>query len=171
MIFFLKYGEAEHKVRVESRNQQTFVQFDDEPERSVDLQYFGNDCTYLEDKKVFFANIAVSKNEATVWRPQGMVTLGVESEYRRIVSKLRGQDVASENNVLAKMPGKIVKIVAKVGDEIKKGTSLLVMEAMKMENEIRATAPAKITNICVKEGQAVETGALLMELELGEAEE
>ncbi len=171
MIFFLRYGEAEHTVRVESRNQQTMVKFDDEPERPVDLQYFGNDCTYLEDGNVFFANVSVNKNEATVWRPEGMLNLNVESEYRRIVGMLRGQDMASENNVYAKMPGKIVKIVAKNGDQLEKGAPLLVMEAMKMENEIRATAAGKITNICVKEGQAVETGALLIELELGEAAE
>ncbi len=165
MIFFLRYGEEEHTVRVEARNQQLRVKFNDEPEKVVDMQYFGNDVTFLENGKVFFANVVGNKADATVFRPEGNLQFTVESEYRRIVSLLRGQDLSSENAVYAKMPGKIAKIIAKVGDVLEKGAPLLVMEAMKMENEIRSTMAGKVGNICVKEGQAVETGALLVELE------
>lgn len=164
MIFFLRRGEAEHTVRVEFKQGKLMVKFDDRPEQPVDLVYMGNDCNFIEDKRVFSANVVGGKGESTVWRPEGNITFSVESEYRRIVSLLRGQELSSENNVYAKMPGKIVKIVAKVGDVIEKGAPLLVMEAMKMENEIRSTIAGKITNICVKEGQAVETGVLLVEM-------
>lgn len=165
MIFFLRYGEQEHTVRVECRNQQMLVKFNDEPEKAVDMQYFGNDVTFLENGKVFFANVVGNKGDTTVFRPEGNLHFTVESEYRRIVGLLRGQDLSSENAVYAKMPGKIAKIIAKVGDSLEKGAPLLVMEAMKMENEIRSTMAGKVSNICVKEGQAVETGALLVELE------
>jgi len=46
--------------------------------------------------------------------------------------------------VRAQMPGKIVRVLVKVGDEVAKDQPLLVMEAMKMENEIRALAPGKV---------------------------
>jgi biotin carboxyl carrier protein len=170
MIFFVRYAEEEHKVRVEVRNGQMMVRFDDEAEEPLDLAYYGNDCSYLRNNQVFFANVVGSKENSTVFRPQGNLHFTVESEYRRIVGLLRGQDLMQENNVLAKMPGKIAKIIAKVGDTVEKGASLLVMEAMKMENEIRSTARGKILRIHVKEGQAVETGALLIELELSESD-
>jgi 3-methylcrotonyl-CoA carboxylase alpha subunit len=48
---------------------------------------------------------------------------------------LRGQNLENENNVYAKMPGKIVKISAKPGTVVERGTPLMVMEAMKMENQ------------------------------------
>jgi biotin carboxyl carrier protein len=64
--------------------------------------------------------------------------------------------------VRAQMPGKIVRILVKVGDEVVKDQSLLVMEAMKMENEIRALGPGKVETVKVVEGQAVESGADLI---------
>ncbi len=64
--------------------------------------------------------------------------------------------------VRAQMPGKIVRVLVKVGDAVVKDQSLLVMEAMKMENEIRALGPGKVEIVKVIEGQAVESGADLI---------
>ncbi len=164
MIFFVRHGEEEHTVRVESRNGQLLVKFDKEEEQQADIAYFGNDCSFIQDRRVFSANVVSAKDEATVFNPQGNLRFEVESEYRRIVGLLRGQDLTQENNVYAKMPGKIAKLSIKVGDTVEKGAPLLVMEAMKMENEIRSTITGSVVNVCVKEGQAVETGALLVEL-------
>lgn len=166
MIFFIRSGDQEHTVRVETRNGQLVVRYGDDPEEAPDLHFLGNDCTLIRNNKVFFANVVGDKTDYTVWRPAGSLRFGVESEYKRIVNMLRGQTLENENHVYAKMPGKIVKILTKVGAQLERGAPLMVMEAMKMENEIRAQRPARVTNICVKEGQAVETGALLMELEL-----
>ena len=165
MLFFIRYQDEEHQIRVESRHDKTFVSFDGGPETPVDLVYHGNDCLFLHNHRVFHANIVGNKSEYTVWRPKGNSTFTVESEYRRIVGMLRGQDLDQTNHIYAKMPGKIVKILKRVGDLVEKGDSVLVMEAMKMENEIRATLGGKISNLCVKESQAVETGTLLVELE------
>lgn len=164
MLFFVHYKDTEHRVRVESRNQQTFVTFDDEPEQAVDLAYYGHNCTFLDGDRSFSASVVGDKTGYTVWRPEGNLTFQVESEYRRIVALLRGQDAADDNNVYAKMPGKIVKILAAEGQVVEKGQSVIVMEAMKMENEVRSSRAASIVKVCVKEGQAVETGELLLEL-------
>jgi biotin carboxyl carrier protein len=169
MLFFIQHEGKEHRVRVESRQNQVYVTFDDCPEEAVDLVFYGNDCMFIHQTKVFHANIVGDKVDFTVWSPSGNFNLVVESEYRRIVGLLRGQDLTHENNVYAKMPGKIVKISAKMGDKVKKGDPVMVMEAMKMENEIRSVVDGTISNICVKEGQAVETGTLLAELDLTEA--
>jgi len=170
MLFFMRFREKEYRVRVESRLGQTYVRFNDEPEEAVDLVYFGNDCSYVKDTQVFHANVTGNKTNYTVWRPEGNLELELESEYRRIVSVLRGQELGDENAVHAKMPGKIAKLLVKVGDSVDKGSPVLVMEAMKMENEIRSPMAGTIRQICVKEGQAVETGTLLVELDKAEAE-
>lgn len=164
MLFFIRHKDKENRVRVESRNNQIFVKFNDEAEEAVDLAYFGHNCSFLDKDRNFFANIVGEKSDYTVWRPEGNLNFEVESEYRRIVSMLRGQAFENENNVYAKMPGKIVKILAAEGQKIEKAQSVIVMEAMKMENEVRTARAATITKVCVKEGQAVETGELLMEL-------
>ncbi|MBN21646.1 MAG: hypothetical protein CL678_10205 [Bdellovibrionaceae bacterium] len=64
----------------------------------------------------------------------------------------------------AEMPGKIVKVLVNVGDDVQKGTPLVVVEAMKMENEIQATRPGKILSIPVSAGDTIESGALLMSI-------
>jgi biotin carboxyl carrier protein len=164
MLFFMRFQDKEYRVRVESRGGQLFASFNGEKEVPLDLVYFGNDCSFVDDTKVFSANVLGVKDEYIVWRPEGNLAFAVESEYRRIVGMLRGQEMGDENNVYAKMPGKIVKVLARSGDRVEKGAPVLVMEAMKMENEIRATQTGQIRNICIQEGQAVETGTLLIEL-------
>ncbi len=67
--------------------------------------------------------------------------------------------------VSAPMPGKIVRVSATPGQEVKAGECLVVMEAMKMENEIRSPRAGRIRDVVVKEGQAVESGALLLLVE------
>ena len=64
--------------------------------------------------------------------------------------------------VRAQMPGKIMRVLVKAGDEVVKDQAILVMEAMKMENEIRAVGAGKVSVVKVVEGQAVETGADLV---------
>ncbi len=63
--------------------------------------------------------------------------------------------------VTAPMPGNILDVRVKVGDAVKKGDVLLILEAMKMENEIMAAADGKITSVNVNKGDSVETGAVL----------
>src|SRR5207247_1062944 len=64
----------------------------------------------------------------------------------------------------APIPGKLVKVGIKVGDRVKAGQTVLVLEAMKMENEIRAPRDAAVLAVHVAEGTAVETGHDLVTL-------
>lgn len=68
--------------------------------------------------------------------------------------------------VLAPMPGLIVRVHVAVGERVRAGQGIVVMEAMKMENELRAPADGVVRTITVVTGQAVEKGALLVEFEL-----
>ncbi len=64
----------------------------------------------------------------------------------------------------APMPGTILRLACKSGQEVKKGETLLVLEAMKMENEIQAPADGKIEEVKVSEGQSVDAGDILVQL-------
>ncbi len=164
MLFYIRYRDKEYRVRVESKNQQLMVTYGDEPEEAVDLSFYGNDCTFVSSESIFSANVVGNKTDYVVSRPQGNLSFSVESEYRRIVGLLRGTELEQENIVYAKMPGKIVKVIKKVGESVEKGETVMVMEAMKMENELRASMSGTVLSIMVAEGQAVETGAILMEI-------
>ena len=63
--------------------------------------------------------------------------------------------VNTNNAVKAPLPGVITSIEVSVGDEVKAGDTLLVLEAMKMANNIEAEKDGKVTSICVKPVQSV----------------
>jgi len=67
--------------------------------------------------------------------------------------------------VMAPMPGTILKVVANVGDAVKRGSVLVVLEAMKMENEIVAPSEGVVASINVSRGASVNAGDLLASLE------
>ena len=64
--------------------------------------------------------------------------------------------------VSAPMPGTILKVNVKVGDAVKAGTVLCVLEAMKMENEIMAPKAGTVTQVLATKGSSVDTGAPLV---------
>ena len=70
--------------------------------------------------------------------------------------------VKKVNALKAPMPGLIVKLLVAVGDTVKQGEPLLILEAMKMENVFKAAADVTIKEIKVSEKQSVEKGQLLM---------
>ena len=71
--------------------------------------------------------------------------------------------VNTNNAVKAPLPGVITSVNVAVGDEVKAGDTLLILEAMKMANNIEAEKDGKVTAICVKPGQSVmEDDALVV---------
>lgn len=62
------------------------------------------------------------------------------------------------------MPGTVLEISVKVGDTVKSGDTLVVLEAMKMENAIVAPKDAKVVAVHVTKGQSVESGTALVSL-------
>jgi 3-methylcrotonyl-CoA carboxylase alpha subunit len=73
---------------------------------------------------------------------------------------------ASGDSVLAPMPGRIVLVKAKAGDEVTEGEELLVMEAMKMELSLKAPRAGRIDSVQAVAGEFVEADAVLVKLEV-----
>lgn len=63
--------------------------------------------------------------------------------------------------VTAPMPGTILDIKKNVGDTVKTGEPIIILEAMKMENDIVAPCDGKVTSITVKKGDSVETNQVI----------
>ncbi len=69
------------------------------------------------------------------------------------------------NTVNAPLPGRVLEVLVKVGDEVKSGQEVLVLEAMKMENSITTDYAGRVKQILVEAGETVPTNAVLIELE------
>lgn len=67
--------------------------------------------------------------------------------------------------LVTQMPGKIVKVLVNENDTVKKGQTLIILEAMKMENEIKAAIDGTVKSIHVEPGKAVDSGFVMMEIE------
>ena len=70
----------------------------------------------------------------------------------------------SEGSLVAPMPGTIIEILVKKGQRVRKGQSLMVMEAMKMEHKIQSPKDGEVLSISNEVGQKVDMGAVLVEI-------
>lgn len=71
----------------------------------------------------------------------------------------------SGNTIKTPLPGVIIDVKVAVGDTVKKGQTVVVLEAMKMENNINADRDGKVTAIQVTKGDTVADGAVLVVME------
>jgi len=76
-----------------------------------------------------------------------------------------GPAAAGAQRVTAPMPGRVVRVLVAVGDEVAHRQGLVVVEAMKMENELGAPKAGRVTEIVVTEAISVEAGRLLIVIE------
>ena len=98
---------------------------------------------------------------------QTMYNLTVKDKYDALLHEL-GLDkimVNKVSNIKAPMPGLVLNILVEEGQEIKKGDTLIVLEAMKMENILKSPTDGKIKKVSVKKGIAVEKGQILIEFQ------
>ncbi|HTC42991.1 MAG TPA: biotin/lipoyl-containing protein [Candidatus Acidoferrales bacterium] len=70
-------------------------------------------------------------------------------------------EAEGRQQIIAPMPGKVIRLLVNVGDEVEVGQGLVVVEAMKMQNEIRSPKKGKVERLQAKEGQAVNAGDVL----------
>ncbi len=83
----------------------------------------------------------------------------------RLRAATAGFTVEGRQVVTAPMPGKVVKVLVKAGDQVAEGQGLVVVEAMKMENELKSPKAGKVVELRAKEGAAVEKDAPLVVVE------
>lgn len=104
-------------------------------------------------------------------RPDGLVVrvrderfaMEILDERRmRMRAASSGFDADGEVVVLAPMPGRVVRVLVKKGDEIEEGAPVVVVEAMKMENELTAPKAGVVREVRVQEGDAVDGAAPLV---------
>jgi biotin carboxyl carrier protein len=92
-------------------------------------------------------------------------TVEVKDKFDLLLEKMgmSGGSSNKVNNIKAPMPGLVIDMKVKVGDAVKAGDPLLILEAMKMENILKAPADAVVKNVKVKKTDSVEKGQVLIE--------
>ena len=87
----------------------------------------------------------------------------VEESARHVIRTRGGAGGGGAGQTIkAPLPGKVTHVAVAVGDRVRRGDTVVVIEAMKMENEFKAAAPGTVTEIRVRPGQAVNAGDVLV---------
>lgn len=132
----------------------------------TDYQYMDETISFLFKNSSYLLDVTSNGVDYTVYTRGAFRTVKLYNEEKILHESLKGgAALGNSDNLISEMPGKIVKVFVKSGEEIKTGEPLLIMEAMKMENEMRASHDVKIKSVHVTEGVTVETGALLISFE------
>ncbi len=91
-------------------------------------------------------------------------TLDVKDKYDDLLHSLGLDNLAVKkvNEIKAPMPGMVLNILVTEGQEVKKGDTLIILEAMKMENSLKSPSDGVIKKIAVNKGVAVEKNQILI---------
>ena len=107
----------------------------------------------------FFSKVTRDNENIVVHGPWGDALFTILPRFT-----LPGSE-ALAGGLVAPMPGKVVDLKVKTGSKVKKGDTLVILEAMKMEHQVKAPEDGKITKVLIKKDDQLENGALLMVLD------
>ena len=112
---------------------------------------------------------AASLRRAAFLRQAGEITVQVDGrEYRLYDGRQRRTPASKVGDLHAPMAGRIIRVLAKAGDGVRAGDTLLILEAMKMEQQILAPRDGIVASLLCEEGDQVAAGQELMVLQEGD---
>lgn len=160
--------EKLHKVTV---NNSYHFNFKNEELSNLDaVKLSESEYHILKNNKSFFAEVLQSdfnKKTYSIKVNGNHYEVKISDTLDLLIEKLglEASTQKKENNIKAPMPGLIVSIEVKQGQEVAEGNAILVLEAMKMENTLTAPRSGIIKNVAVKKGDKVEKNTVLIEIE------
>ena len=108
------------------------------------------------DGQRFFSKVTKNKETVVVHMPWGDAVLEILPRF-----VLPGSEVQA-GGLIAPMPGKVIDLKVKVGSKVKKGDTLVILEAMKMEHQVKAFEDGKVSKLLIRKDDQLENGTLLM---------
>jgi 3-methylcrotonyl-CoA carboxylase alpha subunit len=112
--------------------------------------------------------IAVVKHKGVYYIDINSVLLEVQETSEDMYAGGAGDAIGEKDKIFAPMPGKIVKIMVKVDDQVDEKQPLVIVEAMKMEHQVNSGAGGRVKAINFAQGDQVDTETPIIELELRE---
>ena len=149
-----KYLKEEITISYSSKRDGSFNLNEDSVAKVVDWHKDSIDVEI--NNKRFFSKITKQANKIVVHMPWGDALLETLPRF-----VLPGLDIES-GGLIAPMPGKVIDLKVKVGSKVKKGDTLVILEAMKMEHQVKASEDGKVSKLLIRKDDQLDNGALLM---------
>lgn len=166
MRFDVEVADRAHTLQIERTPDGRFQVWVDGDAFAVDVRLtdVGLSLVFEDGRSLEAAATPQSAGEWLVQLPHVDVEVVVDGQ-RHGRRGAGGPSGAGAQRVNAPMPGRVVRVLVAVGDEVAHRQGLVVVEAMKMENELGAPKAGRVTEIAVVEGVSVEAGRLLIVIE------
>lgn len=162
MIFDSYFDDKHHEIKIIEDKHGYLITIDQDDPFHIDvMDRLTGGYSLLHKGRSFEFDVESKDSHYTILSRGNLFNLEI---INRKSAALRSKE-SEEKKITAKMPGKIIKVLAKVGDPVTKGQGLIIMEAMKMENELKAPISGKVKSIHVQEGKTVDSGADLLLIE------
>jgi biotin carboxyl carrier protein len=159
-------GEKEVRVAVRETGVARYAVTIDGQEHLVDAhQVQSSVWSVLYGETSFEVDVQGRDEEFEVLIAGDCYKFALMNEQRKALMRAGGKGAAGKAMVSSPMPGKVVKLLVREGEEVKADQGVIVVEAMKMENELKSAVTGKVKEIFVKEGDVVESGAKLLLVE------
>jgi 3-methylcrotonyl-CoA carboxylase alpha subunit len=156
----LRIGGEVHELELIERGNAVAVSIDGETHEITEVKRDGAEIGFTLGGKRHTYLATTGRRSLTLWR-EGEVFRG-----ERVEGASAADDAsAGGGSLVSQMPGMVLKLLHEPGAEVKAGTPLLILEAMKMEHEISAPSNGKLVAYPFKEGDRVMPGDLLVEFE------
>ena len=152
-----RYLEKDLEITYKANRDGSFDINDGTVARVVKWTSFGIDIEVNNSR--FFSKVTRDNDNIVVHGPWGDALFTILPRFT-----LPGTE-AQAGGLIAPMPGKVVDLKVKTGSKVKKGDTLVILEAMKMEHQVKAPEDGKITKVLIKKDDQLENGALLMVLD------
>ncbi len=89
----------------------------------------------------------------------------IDAETKYLQARKGGDSDDEQSTIISPMPGKVVKILVNLGDEVKKGDTVIIISAMKMESEYKAGKDGVISEVFVNEEDTIKASQALVHIE------
>ncbi|MFQ5943151.1 MAG: biotin/lipoyl-containing protein [Anaerolineales bacterium] len=134
----------------------------------VDFQSVADEPIYsmLLNGESFEASVFSGEIAVEVLLRGQLFQVDVEDERQRRLRETTGVGMVQEGefNMPAPMPGLVVAVPVEVGQEVKKGDNLIILESMKMQNELKAPRDGTVSRLQVSSGDSVDQNQVLLTL-------
>jgi biotin carboxyl carrier protein len=156
-------GKTKHVVDLEKDGELYKISLDGKPVNADVILAAPNAVSVILDGAVFEVHIAPSLDGTYKLQTGPQEFQADVRDPRAWHGRKQGAALEAEGRqqIIAPMPGKVIRLLVNVGDEVEAGQGLVVVEAMKMQNEIRSPKKGKVERLQAKEGQAVNAGDVL----------
>ena len=167
MAYVATVDKVEYKLHVKEVEANKFEVFLDDKSYLVDTQLTETSVySLIVNGKSYETDVDYQDGVYSVLTEGDLFKIEIMDELKKKMLERRGGGAAEGKQIIkSEMPGAIIDVKVKVGDEVKEGDVLLILEAMKMQNEIRSPKDGEVKEVFVNAGENIDADAKMVVIE------